>query len=401
MSKVISLEDIKQDLVKHAGKDLLSQDQVMDYIKDYDFSDEDIDSIFEYLSDENIMDANYDLEDDDDFESFEEDIDFDEQEDKEDSDESYNLNVAYDTDYYDPNLDLDSKVKINDPVKMYLKSIGNVTLLTVQDEIDLAKRIEKGDLNLNPDATQEEIDDRLEAVQELSSANLRLVVSIAKKYVGRGMLFLDLIQEGNLGLLKAIDKYDYKKGFKFSTYATWWIRQAITRAIADQARTIRIPVHMVETINKIHKIQRQLVQELGREPSPEEIAALVEGMTASKVEEIQQISLDPVSFETPIGEEEDSALGDFVEDSEAQDPFEYATQELLKAELKELLLELTDREEKVLTLRFGLEDGKSRTLEEVGKEFDVTRERIRQIEAKALRKLKHPRKSGRLEDYLK
>lgn len=280
---------------------------------------------------------------------------------------------------------LGSNVKINDPVKMYLKEIGRVDLLTHEQEIELAKRILEGDE---------------QAKKELAAANLRLVVTIAKRYVGRGMLFLDLIQEGNMGLIKAVEKFDYTKGFKFSTYATWWIRQAITRAIADQARTIRIPVHMVETINKLTRIQRQLVQELGREPTAEEIAEKMDGMTPAKVREIQKISLEPVSLETPIGEEDDSHLGDFIEDEGAMSPDDYASNELLKDELNEVLLELTDREEKVLRLRFGLDDGRTRTLEEVGKEFNVTRERIRQIEAKALRKLKHPSRSKRLKDFL-
>ena len=280
---------------------------------------------------------------------------------------------------------LGSNVKINDPVKMYLKEIGRVDLLTHEQEIELAKRILEGDE---------------QAKKELAAANLRLVVSIAKRYVGRGMLFLDLIQEGNMGLIKAVEKFDYTKGFKFSTYATWWIRQAITRAIADQARTIRIPVHMVETINKLTRIQRQLVQELGREPTAEEIAEKMDGMTPAKVREIQKISLEPVSLETPIGEEDDSHLGDFIEDEGAMSPDDYASNELLKDELNEVLLELTDREEKVLRLRFGLDDGRTRTLEEVGKEFNVTRERIRQIEAKALRKVKHPSRSKRLKDFL-
>lgn len=280
---------------------------------------------------------------------------------------------------------LGSNVKINDPVKMYLKEIGRVELLSHDEEIDLAKRILDGDED---------------AKKKLAAANLRLVVSIAKRYVGRGMLFLDLIQEGNMGLIKAVEKFDYTKGFKFSTYATWWIRQAITRAIADQARTIRIPVHMVETINKLTRVQRQLIQELGREPSAEEISDKMDGMTPDKVREIQKISLEPVSLETPIGEEDDSHLGDFIEDEGAMSPDDYAANELLKDELNEVLLELTDREEKVLRLRFGLDDGRTRTLEEVGKEFNVTRERIRQIEAKALRKLKHPSRSKRLKDFL-
>ena len=273
---------------------------------------------------------------------------------------------------------------IDDPVRMYLKEIGKVPLLSAEEEIELAKRIEEGDE---------------EAKHRLSEANLRLVVSIAKRYVGRGMLFLDLIQEGNLGLIKAVEKFDYRKGYKFSTYATWWIRQAITRAIADQARTIRIPVHMVETINKLIRVSRQLLQELGREPTPEEIAAEM-NMPVERVREILKISQEPVSLETPIGEEEDSHLGDFIQDDNVPVPADAAAFTLLKEQLEEVLGTLTEREQKVLTLRFGLEDGRARTLEEVGKEFNVTRERIRQIEAKALRKLRHPSRSRKLKDYL-
>ncbi|WP_283678789.1 RNA polymerase sigma factor RpoD [Lentilactobacillus sp. Marseille-Q4993] len=275
-------------------------------------------------------------------------------------------------------------VKINDPVRMYLKEIGRVSLLSADEEISLAKRIEGGDE---------------EAKQELAEANLRLVVSIAKRYVGRGMQFLDLIQEGNMGLMKAVEKFDYRKGFKFSTYATWWIRQAITRAIADQARTIRIPVHMVETINKLIRIQRQLLQDLGREPLPEEIGAEMD-MPTEKVREILKIAQEPVSLETPIGEEDDSHLGDFIEDQDATSPADHAAYELLKEQLEGVLDTLTDREENVLRLRFGLDDGRTRTLEEVGKVFGVTRERIRQIEAKALRKLRHPSRSKQLKDFL-
>lgn len=275
-------------------------------------------------------------------------------------------------------------VSIDDPVRMYLKEIGKVPLLSADEEVELAQRMEKGDI---------------EAKKKLAEANLRLVVSIAKRYVGRGMLFLDLIQEGNLGLIKAVEKFDYKKGYKFSTYATWWIRQAITRAIADQARTIRIPVHMVETINKYVRVQRQLLQELGREPQPEEIAKQM-NMPVDRVREIQKISLEPVSLETPIGEEEDSHLGDFIQDDNVPVPAEAAAFTLLREQLDEVLGTLTEREQKVLKLRFGLEDGRARTLEEVGKEFKVTRERIRQIEAKALRKLRHPSRSRKLKDYL-
>ena len=275
-------------------------------------------------------------------------------------------------------------INVEDPVRMYLREIGRIPLLTFDQELDLAKRILEGDE---------------EAKQKLSESNLRLVVSIAKKYVGRGMLFLDLIQEGNMGLIKAVEKFDYTKGFKFSTYATWWIRQAITRAIADQARTIRIPVHMVETINKLIRTSRHLLQQLGREPSPEEIAKEME-IPVEKVTEIQKIAQDPVSLETPIGEEDDSHLGDFIQDDDSPAPHDSAAYTLLKEQLEEVMNTLTPREAKVLKLRFGLEDGKARTLEEVGKEFDVTRERIRQIEAKALRKLRHPSRSKKLRDYM-
>jgi RNA polymerase primary sigma factor len=284
----------------------------------------------------------------------------------------------------DLSLAVPEGVGLDDPVRMYLKEIGRIPLLTSDEEIELAKRIEQGSE---------------EAKRRLTEANLRLVVSIAKRYVGRGMLFLDLIQEGNLGLIKAVEKFDYSKGYKFSTYATWWIRQAITRAIADQARTIRIPVHMVETINKLIRVSRQLLQELGREPTPEEIAHEMD-IPAERVREIMKIAQEPVSLETPIGEEEDSHLGDFIEDEDAPAPAEAASFLLLKEQLEEVLDTLTAREEKVLRLRFGLDDGRSRTLEEVGQEFGVTRERIRQIEAKALRKLRHPSRSKKLKDYL-
>ena len=278
-------------------------------------------------------------------------------------------------------------IAVDDPVRMYLKEIGKVPLLTAEEEVELAKKMAEGG------------EEGEEAKKRLCEANLRLVVSIAKRYVGRGMLFLDLIQEGNLGLIKAVDKFDYTKGYKFSTYATWWIRQAITRSIADQARTIRIPVHMVETINKLIRVSRQLLQELGREPSPEEIADEM-GLSVDKVREIQKVAQEPVSLETPIGEEEDSHLGDFIPDEDVPQPVEAAAFSMLKEQLVEVLDTLTDREQKVLKLRFGLEDGRARTLEEVGKEFEVTRERIRQIEAKALRKLRHPSRSKKLKDYL-
>lgn len=288
------------------------------------------------------------------------------------------------TDMSVENLTLSKDVKINDPVRMYLKEIGRINLLTSDEEFEYAKRAEEGDE---------------EAKRLLAESNLRLVVSIAKRYVGRGMLFLDLIQEGNIGLMKAVDKFDPTKGYKFSTYATWWIRQAITRAIADQARTIRVPVHMVETINKLARVQRQLTQELNREPTDEEIAKKL-GITVEKVREVYKISQDPVSLETPIGEEDDSHLGDFIKDERTMGPEEYATVEMLKEELKGVLSTLTEREEKVLRLRFGLDDGQCRTLEEVGQIFGVTRERIRQIEAKALRKLRHPSRSRKLKDFL-
>ncbi len=307
-----------------------------------------------------------------------------------DPDEAIMLEMENDGDVLDDedlekiDLSVPEGVSIEDPVRMYLKEIGKVPLLSADEEVELARRMEEGDL---------------EAKKKLAEANLRLVVSIAKRYVGRGMLFLDLIQEGNLGLIKAVEKFDYTKGYKFSTYATWWIRQAITRAIADQARTIRIPVHMVETINKFVRIQRQLLQELGREPYPEEIAKEM-NMPVDRVREIQKISLEPVSLETPIGEEEDSHLGDFIQDDNVPVPAEAAAFTLLREQLEEVLGTLTEREQKVLKLRFGLEDGRARTLEEVGKEFQVTRERIRQIEAKALRKLRHPSRSRKLKDYL-
>ena len=397
----VSVDDIKKMLDdKNARLGFITQEDIDNLMSQYDLDDETADDILNYISEKHIeirddtfdeleadnLDLNniedINLDDDLDGLSIDDtpDLDFVDDFDMFTGD-TYNM---YSSDEFDDNS-LGSNVKINDPVKMYLKEIGTVELLTHDEEIELAKRILEGDE---------------EAKKRLAAANLRLVVSIAKRYVGRGMLFLDLIQEGNMGLIKAVEKFDYTKGFKFSTYATWWIRQAITRAIADQARTIRIPVHMVETINKLTRIQRQLIQELGREPSAEEIAEKMDGMTPEKVREIQKISLEPVSLETPIGEEDDSHLGDFIEDEGAMSPDDYAANELLKDELNEVLLELTDREEKVLRLRFGLDDGRTRTLEEVGKEFNVTRERIRQIEAKALRKLKHPSRSKRIKDFL-
>ena len=405
----VSFDDLKKIVLNDAknGDGILTQDQIDTYLSTYDLSDDLAEDLLEFIGNNDIiisddglddidveddmlltgaaddLDIDLDLGDDllgDDTP----DLDFDGDFDMMTSDTLHMYQVANADAEMDQNQ-LGSNVKINDPVKMYLKEIGRVELLSHDDEIKLAKKILEGDEA---------------AKKELAAANLRLVVSIAKRYVGRGMLFLDLIQEGNMGLIKAVEKFDYTKGFKFSTYATWWIRQAITRAIADQARTIRIPVHMVETINKLTRIQRLLIQELGREPTAEEIAERMDGMTPEKVREIQKISLEPVSLETPIGEEDDSHLGDFIEDEGVMSPDDYAANELLKDELNEVLLELTDREEKVLRLRFGLDDGRTRTLEEVGKEFSVTRERIRQIEAKALRKLKHPSRSKRLKDFL-
>ncbi len=413
----VTLDDLK-NLIKETAEAMggkLSQDDLDAFLTKYDLDDESAEDLLAFITDNDILiedgfDVLDDLDDEqlmsgmtsdlDDLEALEglddldnlDDLDSDIDNDVNDLDFGGDFDMLtgdtvnmYNNEEEDDSNQLGSNVKINDPVKMYLKEIGRVELLSHDEEISLAKRILDGDED---------------AKKKLAAANLRLVVSIAKRYVGRGMLFLDLIQEGNMGLIKAVEKFDYTKGFKFSTYATWWIRQAITRAIADQARTIRIPVHMVETINKLTRVQRQLIQELGREPSAEEISEKMDGMTPEKVREIQKISLEPVSLETPIGEEDDSHLGDFIEDEGAMSPDDYAANELLKDELNEVLLELTDREEKVLRLRFGLDDGRTRTLEEVGKEFNVTRERIRQIEAKALRKLKHPSRSKRLKDFL-
>ncbi|MCI5827688.1 MAG: RNA polymerase sigma factor RpoD [Lachnospiraceae bacterium] len=352
------------DLLEMAKKkkNMLEYQEISEYFKDMNLGAEQFEEILEFMEAHNIDVLR--ISDDDD-----EDILLDDEDEVEV--EQIDLSVP-------------DGVSIEDPVRMYLKEIGKVPLLSAEEEIELAKRMELGDM---------------EAKKRLAEANLRLVVSIAKRYVGRGMLFLDLIQEGNLGLIKAVEKFDYRKGYKFSTYATWWIRQAITRAIADQARTIRIPVHMVETINKLIRVSRQLLQELGREPTPEEIAAEM-NMPVERVREILKISQEPVSLETPIGEEEDSHLGDFIQDDNVPVPADAAAFTLLKEQLEEVLSTLTEREKKVLTLRFGLEDGRARTLEEVGKEFNVTRERIRQIEAKALRKLRHPSRSRKLKDYL-
>lgn len=347
---------IKELIEKGKAKGILTYKEIMDALEEVDLEPDQIEKIYDTLENMGI-DVIGDIEPDlDDLQLTEEELD----------------------------ITIPEGISIDDPVRMYLKEIGKVPLLSAEEEIDLALKMEKGDA---------------EAKRRLAEANLRLVVSIAKRYVGRGMLFLDLIQEGNLGLIKAVEKFDYRKGFKFSTYATWWIRQAITRAIADQARTIRIPVHMVETINKLIRVSRQLLQELGREPLPEEVAKEM-GLTVEKVREIMKIAQEPVSLETPIGEEEDSHLGDFIPDDDAPAPSEAAAFTLLKEQLIDVLDTLTPREEKVLRLRFGLDDGRARTLEEVGKEFNVTRERIRQIEAKALRKLRHPSRSKKLKDYL-
>ena len=345
-------------------KNSLEYQEISEFFKDMELDADEFEKILDFLETNNI-DVLRIMDDDD----IDDDIILDDEDEVEV--EKIDLSVP-------------DGVSIEDPVRMYLKEIGKVPLLSAEEEIELAKRMELGDQ---------------EAKKRLAEANLRLVVSIAKRYVGRGMLFLDLIQEGNLGLIKAVEKFDYRKGYKFSTYATWWIRQAITRAIADQARTIRIPVHMVETINKLIRVSRQLLQELGREPTPEEIAAEM-NMPVDRVREILKISQEPVSLETPIGEEEDSHLGDFIQDDNVPVPADAAAFTLLKEQLEEVLGTLTEREQKVLTLRFGLEDGRARTLEEVGKEFNVTRERIRQIEAKALRKLRHPSRSRKLKDYL-
>ena len=351
-------------------KNVLEYQEISDFFKDFPLEPEQMDKVFDFLEANGIdilriQDNDMDdliISDDDDL----------------------NLSEEDEVDMENIDLSVPEGVSIEDPVRMYLKEIGKVPLLSAEEEITLAQRMEEGDES---------------AKKRLAEANLRLVVSIAKRYVGRGMLFLDLIQEGNLGLIKAVEKFDYRKGYKFSTYATWWIRQAITRAIADQARTIRIPVHMVETINKLIRVSRQLLQELGREPHPEEIAEEMD-MSVDRVREILKISQEPVSLETPIGEEEDSHLGDFIQDDNVPVPADAAAFTLLKEQLVEVLGTLTEREQKVLRLRFGLDDGRARTLEEVGKEFNVTRERIRQIEAKALRKLRHPSRSRKLKDYL-
>ena len=387
-----TLDQIKKRFLEIGKKEKsIQQEDLLEATAHLDLSDEDIESLIEFFKNKNIK-----VESDEDEVSNLDDLEFDASKVNEDmseafldDDSDFNMEDEEEVPYTDFDYDniVDDTVKVNDPVKMYLKEIGRVRLLSSEEEIELAKKILLGDED---------------AKNELTQANLRLVVSIAKHYVGRGMLFLDLIQEGNLGLIKAVEKFDYTKGFKFSTYATWWIRQAITRAIADQARTIRIPVHMVETINKITRYKRSLIQELGREPTAQEISDRMDPasrLSPERIREIEKIALDPVSLETPIGEEDDSHLGDFIEDKETQSPSEFTTKSLLKDELYSVMKDLTDREERVLRLRYGLDDGRPRTLEEVGKEFGVTRERIRQIEAKAIRKLRHPVRSKRFGDY--
>lgn len=401
--KFTSLEEAKEFLLKSKEENAdISQKQFLDAVSALNLDDDTMDDLYNWI-DENLIEF-IDGDELDDDEVLDDDLS-DEDLDEEDS-------IAEEISQLEKTFANASHAKINDPVKMYLKEIGQIPLLDPKEEPIIARQIQEGEeakeAMKKPDLSDEEkkklakvIADGEQAKQMLISSNLRLVVSIAKKYVGRGMLFLDLIQEGNCGLIKAVEKFDYTKGFKFSTYATWWIRQSITRAIADQARTIRIPVHMVETINKLTRIQRQLVQDLGRDPLPEEIAEKMENISAEKVREIQKIALDPVSLETPIGEEDDSHLGDFIEDKDTLSPDDYTNNQLLKDEINAVLQGLTEREEKVLRLRFGLLDGRTRTLEEVGKEFNVTRERIRQIEAKALRKLKNPNRCKRLRDFVK
>lgn len=401
--KFASLEEAKEYLLQCKEQNVdVSQKAFLDAVSALNLDDDTMDDLYNWI-DENLIEF-IDGDELDEDEVLDDDLS-DEDLDEEDS-------IAEEISQLEKTFANASHAKINDPVKMYLKEIGQIPLLDPKEEPIIARQIQEGEQAKeeikNLDLSEEErkklqkvIDEGENAKQTLISSNLRLVVSIAKKYVGRGMLFLDLIQEGNCGLIKAVEKFDYTKGFKFSTYATWWIRQSITRAIADQARTIRIPVHMVETINKLTRIQRQLVQDLGRDPLPEEIAEKMENISAEKVREIQKIALDPVSLETPIGEEDDSHLGDFIEDKDTLSPDDYTNNQLLKDEINAVLEGLTEREEKVLRLRFGLLDGRTRTLEEVGKEFNVTRERIRQIEAKALRKLKNPNRCKRLRDFVK
>ena len=396
---VASLESIKKQFLSEGKKEgSINAADVMDAVQHLDLSEKDLDDLIQYFKDAGITvesDEDEDLEDiegpDADMMNADPDLDPD--------DDSGDLSDEGKEELASADLTAigNSDVKITDSVKLYLKEIGKVGLLNEQQEKELAKRIEAGK---REDATDWEKMDAKEAKDQLTTANLRLVVAIAKHYVGRGMQFLDLIQEGNIGLMKAVDKFDYTKGFKFSTYATWWIRQAITRAIADQARTIRIPVHMVETINKMTRYQRQLVQELGRDPTPEEISEKMDGaLSPEKIREIQRIAIEPVSLETPIGEEEDSRLGDFVEDKDDESPQEYTTKSLLKDELYEIMRDLKPRDQMVLRLRYGLDDNRPRTLEEVGKVFNLTRERIRQIEVKAIKQLRHPIRAKKLGDY--
>lgn len=401
--KFTSLDEAKEFLLKSKEQNAdVSQKQFLDAVSALNLDDDTLDDLYNWIDENMIEFIDGDELDEDDLN----------EDDLNDEDLGEEDSIAEEISQLEKTFANASHAKINDPVKMYLKEIGQIPLLDPKEEPIIARQIQEGEQAKedikSPDLNEEEkkklakiIADGEEAKQTLISSNLRLVVSIAKKYVGRGMLFLDLIQEGNCGLIKAVEKFDYTKGFKFSTYATWWIRQSITRAIADQARTIRIPVHMVETINKLTRIQRQLVQDLGRDPMPEEIAEKMENISAEKVREIQKIALDPVSLETPIGEEDDSHLGDFIEDKDTLSPDDYTNNQLLKDEINAVLQGLTEREEKVLRLRFGLLDGRTRTLEEVGKEFNVTRERIRQIEAKALRKLKNPNRCKRLRDFVK
>lgn len=401
--KFTSFDEAKEFLLKSKEQNAdVSQKQFLDAVSALNLDDDTLDDLYNWIDENMIEFIDGDELDEDDLN----------EDDLNDEDLGEEDSIAEEISQLEKTFANASHAKINDPVKMYLKEIGQIPLLDPKEEPIIARQIQEGEQAKedikNPDLSEEEkkklakiIADGEEAKQTLISSNLRLVVSIAKKYVGRGMLFLDLIQEGNCGLIKAVEKFDYTKGFKFSTYATWWIRQSITRAIADQARTIRIPVHMVETINKLTRIQRQLVQDLGRDPMPEEIAEKMENISAEKVREIQKIALDPVSLETPIGEEDDSHLGDFIEDKDTLSPDDYTNNQLLKDEINAVLQGLTEREEKVLRLRFGLLDGRTRTLEEVGKEFNVTRERIRQIEAKALRKLKNPNRCKRLRDFVK